>query len=207
MKPTSHDPTDALHNDGLDHEHSDVNIQAILSFGGIIVGVTVVCAVIVWGFFVFLESQAASRDPKRSPLAMPATTMPNTTAGSPYFGAAPQPKLVTSEPTMLRMQRASEDKQLHQYSWIDKNGGVARVPIDQAKKLIVERGLPSRPAGVDPWLGTHAPAFGESTSGRSIPTGERTAPAAPAPQEPTPAAPPAPTGPPAHAPAGRGGGA
>jgi hypothetical protein len=215
MKPTSHDPTDDLHNDAVDHEHSDVNIQAILSFGGIVAVVTVVCAVIVWGFFVFLESQAAARDPKMSRLALPATQMPKTTAGSPYFGAAAQPRLITSEPTVLRTQRASEDIRLHQYGWINQASGVAHVPIDEAKKLIVERGLPSRPAGVDPRLGTHAPAFGEANGGRLIPTGEPAAPAAAAPPapdkaaappSPAPAAAPAPAAPPAHAPSGRGGG-
>jgi hypothetical protein len=209
MKPTSHgapDPGDDLHNDGLDHEHSDVNIQAILSFGGIIAAVTIVCAVIVWGFFVFMESQAAARDPKLSRLALPATRMPDTTAGSPYFGAAPQPRLITSEPTVLGTEREKWDTRLHQYGWVNQAGGVAHVPIDEAKKLIVERGLPSRPAGVDPRLGTHAPAFGEANAGRMIPTGERAASAAAAPQEPTPAAAPAPAAPPAHAPSGRGGG-
>ena len=53
----------------------------------------------------------------------------------------------------------------------------ARIPIEQAKKLLVERGLPSRAGGAGAAEGTHAPAFGEANSGRRIPTGE-TAPAA-----------------------------
>jgi hypothetical protein len=209
MKPTDpaghgahhlHYSADELHNEDVGHEVSDIDLRAILGFAGIVVVVTVVCAVVVWGLFHMLESQAAARDPKLSPLAIPATQMPPRTTESPFFGAAPQPQLITSEPAVLRTLRRNEDTQLHEYGWVDQKAGVARVPIEQAKKLIAERGLPARSASPDPQLGTHAPAFGEASGGRSIPTGER--PAA-APQ----ATPPAPKEQPAHAPSGRGGGA
>ena len=202
MKPTSpghgaphyHHPPEEMHNEGVAHETSDVNVKAIVAFAGIIAVVTIVSAVIVWGLFNVLESQAAARDPKMSPLAVPATQMPRSTA-SPFFGGARQPQLVTNEPAVLRTLRQSEDKSLHEYGWVDQKAGVTHVPIDQAKKLLAERGLPARPGGADPALGTHAPAFGESTGGRSIPTGERPA-----------AAPQAPEEKPAHPPSGRGGG-
>jgi hypothetical protein len=183
-----------MHNEGVAHETSDVNVKAIVAFAGIIAAVTIVSAVIVWGLFDALESQAAARDPKMSPLAVPATQMPRSTA-SPFFGGARQPQLVTNEPAVLRTLRQSEDKSLHEYGWVDQKAGVTHVPIDQAKKLLAERGLPARPGGADPALGTHAHAFGEATGGRSIPTGERPA-----------AAPQAPEEKPAHPPSGRGGG-
>jgi hypothetical protein len=191
-----HYPAEELHNIDVAHEASDVNIRSILAFAGIVAVLAIVCAVIVWVFFDVLESQAASRDPKLSPLAIPATQMPRSTAGSPFFSSATQPQLVTNEPAVLRTLRRNEDKALHEYGWVDEKTGVAQVPIEQAKKLLVERGLASRPAGIDPALGTHAPAFGESTGGRSIPTGERSAAAPQAPQEK-----------PANPPSGRGGGA
>lgn len=203
MKPTSpghgaphyHHPPEEMHNEGVAHETSDVHVKAIVAFAGIIAAVTIVSAVIVWGLFNVLESQAAARDPKMSPLAVPATQMPRSTTASPFFGGAQQPQLVTNEPAVLRTLRQSEDKSLHEYGWVDQKTGVAHVPIDQAKKLLAERGLPARPGGADPALGTHAPAFGESTGGRSIPTGERPA-----------AAPQAPEEKPAQPPSGRGAG-
>jgi hypothetical protein len=98
--------------------------------------------------------------------------MPKHTTGSPYFGAAPQPQLLTNEPAVLRQLRQNEAEQLHDYGWVDPSAGVARMPIEEAKKKILERGLPMRAGShVDPWVGTHAPAFGESSSGRTIPTG------------------------------------
>jgi len=199
-------PTDEFHNQGVAHESTDVNIRAILSFGVIVVVVSIVCAVIVWGLFHLMVSQAAARDPKMSPLAMPGSVMPRTTAASPYFGNAPSPQLITNEPTVLRTLRQTEQTGLHAYGWVDQKAGVARVPIDQAKKLIAERGLPSRAAGAaDPQLGTDAFAFGEANGGRTIPTGER--PSAAPPQAPGQPADQTPTAQPAHAPSGRGGGA
>ena len=207
MKPTNggdgHYPAEELHNEGVAHDTSDVNVRAILGFGVIVMVVTIVCAVIVWGLFDVLESQAAGRDPKMSPLALPAAAMPRTTAASPFFGNAPSPQLITSEPALLRTLRGTEQKALHEYGWVDQKAGVARVPIDQAKKLIVERGLPSRATAADPALGTHAPAYGEANGGRAIPTGERPAAA----REPAQPAPQTPKEQPAHAPSGRGGGA
>ena len=34
---------------------------------------------------------------------------------------------------------------LDSYGWVDKNAGVVRIPIDEAMKLTLERGLPARP--------------------------------------------------------------
>ena len=30
------------------------------------------------------------------------------------------------------------------YGWVDKNAGTVRIPIDRAKELLLERGLPVR---------------------------------------------------------------
>ena len=35
---------------------------------------------------------------------------------------------------------------LHSYGWVDKKGGVVRIPIDQAMTLLLQRGLPARKA-------------------------------------------------------------
>ena len=200
---------DELHNEGVAHEHSDVNVRAILSFAAIITVVSIVCAAVVWGMFGVFERQAVGREPRMSPLVAPSTQMPATTAGSPFFGGPQQqPQLLTNERAALRLLRDSEDKQLHQYGWVNQTGGVVQMPIENAKKLLAERGLPARAGGTDPQLGTHAPARGESAGGRSNPTRPQAPGAAPA--EPPPSAPAAPHAPgeaPAHGPAGRGGGA
>lgn len=169
MSTTNHGH-DELHNDDVAHEHSDINIGAVITSAAAIGGVCVLAAALMYGLFWFVfEKQAAGRDPKLSPLAMPSTVMPPTTTTQPTFGNAPEPKLLTNEPTYLRSLRTREQEVLHGYGWVDEKAGIARVPIEEAKKLIVERGLPVRPDPIgDARLGTHAPASGESSSGRVI---------------------------------------
>jgi hypothetical protein len=169
-----HHTPEELHNDDVAHEDSDVNIKALVMSAVGLAVIMVVSAVLMYALFwwVFVP-QAEASAPKLSPLALPATTMPKTTTASPYFGGAPQPQLLTNEPSLLNQIREREAQQLHSYGWVDEKTGVARIPIDDAKKLLLERGVPSRAdAPTDPRLGTHAPAFGEATSGRRITGGQ-----------------------------------
>lgn len=187
---------DPLHNPDVAHEHSDVDVRTILMYGIGLFVVGVIVHILMWMLFAIFERQAASNDPQMSPLAAPATQMPPTTTGSPFFGAAAGPQLLTNEPAALLKHRAVEQEQLHGGAWVDQAAGIARIPIEEAKKLIVQRGLPTREDGpVDPALGTRAAAAGEASGGRTVPTGRPAA--SPAPGEPPPAPKPGGT-PPAH---------
>ena len=170
MTPTNPHSHDHLHNDDTAHEESDINIGAVLSATVVVAVVCVVTAGLMFGLFRFLEGQAAARDPRLSPLAMPATTMPPNQMATPTFGSAPDPKLLTDEPRYLSGVRGEWQRDLHTYGWVDQGAGVARIPIDRAKALMVERGtLAVRAEPVqDARLGTHAPAYGEASSGRTI---------------------------------------
>jgi hypothetical protein len=120
--------------------------------------------------FNWFERQAAANDPPVSPLALPAPEVPKNTSQSPYFSSGvPGPPLLTNEPIALDKQRGNEQKRLHGYGWVDEKSGVAYMPIEEAKKLILQRGLPAREGEpVPPTLGTHLPAQGESSGGRVI---------------------------------------
>jgi hypothetical protein len=187
------DPAE-LHNDDVAHEESDVDIRQLLVFSGGLAAVVAVVAVLMYGLFQLLEGQARRNDPALPPRAAASAQMPTRTTGSPFFGTAKAPQLLTNEPALLQEIHGREQQQLSGYGWVDQAGGVARMPIEEAKKLLAERGLPARP-GVDPREGTTLPAQGESTGGRVI--------TAPPPTEGAPAAAPAPA--PAPKPAGHGG--
>ena len=92
---------------------------------------------------------------------------------SPTFGNARSPQLMTDELADAADAARTEDKKLHGYGWIDEKAGVARVPIDQAKKLLVERGLPARAAGSAPARGHACPgaAASPAADGESPRTG------------------------------------
>jgi hypothetical protein len=55
---------------------------------------------------------------------------------------APAPRLQLREPLDLAAFRHEEAEALATYGVVDKEKGVYRIPIEQAKKLLLERGLP-----------------------------------------------------------------
>jgi hypothetical protein len=176
-----HEPlyTDELHNEDVAHEHSDVPVRPLLMFTFGLAVVTGVVMLLMYGLFGVLESQAAKNDPVLSPHAQPADQLP------------PMPRIRDNmqEPALLRKQRQMEAEQLGQYGWVDQGGGVARVPIAEAKKKLLHDGLPVRAdAPTDPYLGTRwaGPARGESSSGRMVgkPVPDAAAPAATVPAKP-----------------------
>lgn len=59
--------------------------------------------------------------------------------------APPGPRLQTSPERDLQQFRAEEDKRLNTYYWIDKQKGTVHVPIDEAMKSVVEKGIPGFP--------------------------------------------------------------
>lgn len=159
-----------MHNVDVAHEHADIDIQALLRAAVALAGITAAVFVLMAGLFKFLEGQAREDDASLSPLAAEATQMPARITGPVPFGSAPRPQLLTNEYSVLEQQRAMEEQQLSGYGWVNEQAGVARMPIAEAKKLLVERGLPARSAeagATDPSLGTNRPATGESSSGRT----------------------------------------
>jgi hypothetical protein len=181
---THHDPlyTDALHNEDVAHEHSDVNIRALLMFAGGLAAVTIFTFVAMAGLFRAFSSMAAKNDPVLSPHAIPAGQLP----------PAPRIEDNLNEPRMLKKHRDFEQEELTKYKWLDQAAGVAQLPIEDAKKLLLHRGLPYRADGpADAWLGSRVkgPNRGESSSGRAIPVTPGTG------AEPAPSAAPAPTAP------------
>ncbi len=47
------------------------------------------------------------------------------------------------------MLRHSEAERLESYGWVDKEGGIARIPIERAMEVMLQRGFPARADGGD----------------------------------------------------------
>ena len=160
---------DEMHNEAVAHEHMDVNMRAVLGSAIALTVVTAVVYVLMYWLFGVFDNNALANKVDVSPLSRPATEMPRHIVGPEPFGSAPQPRLLTNEPAVLEQLRVLENTQLHGYGWVDEKAGVARVPIAEAKRLLLERGLAVRDtaAAKDPTLGTSRPAMAESSSGRT----------------------------------------
>ena len=170
------------------HEQSDINLRAIIWFVAVLAVIVVSVDIAMWGMFKVLNRLEASNDPIVSPLAQ---------GPRPLDVAPPAPAPLQTTPWEdLKVFRAEQNAQLHGYGWIDQPAGLARVPIDKAKEMLLKKGLPVRPELADDMEGTHFAAGGESNSGRMIPAGgaDRSSPPVPAAPPPAPSAPTKPGG-------------
>jgi hypothetical protein len=118
---------------GVHHETSDVNVGGIFrfAFGLLVTGVAV--HVFVWLLVLFFAARDARRVMPEFPLA----------AGR-QSRVPPEPRLQTNPQQDLRDLRRAEDTVLAGYGWVDKDAGITRIPIGEAMKLTVDRGLPAR---------------------------------------------------------------
>ena len=120
-------------NPAVHHEESDVNIRAILGFAAGLLVFAIVIHIAMWGLFRFFDAQASHQEPPTYPLAaMQEQRLP------------PEPRLQTNPKQDLADLRTAEERTLTTYGWVDRNAGVVRIPIEQAMKLAIERGLPAR---------------------------------------------------------------
>ncbi len=112
----------------------------------ILTAVTLVCYLIGWGFFVFLDSRQTENDPARTPLAAAPVT-PSIVDGRIVSGNQSAAPLLVDEPANLRRFRTTEHDTLVSYGWVDQNAGTLRMPIDVAKDKLIQQGLPVRAGG------------------------------------------------------------
>jgi hypothetical protein len=140
-QPVFHQPVPT--HDG--YEHEDLSSRGPFYF---FAGLALLCLVIyliVFGMYRFLDSYQTAHQPPVSPMATPqADTRTMTQENTQSF---PQPRLEENERTQLREFVEDQDRKLATYDWLDKDKGIARIPIDRAMELIAQRGLPVRPEG------------------------------------------------------------
>ena len=120
-------------NPEVHHEESDVDIRAILGFGAGLIVIAVLINLVTYVLFRYFDRREAQRVTPQYPLAVAQENR-----------VPPEPRLQTNPRQDLADLRAREDETLNSYGWVDKNAGFVRIPIDEAIKLTLERGLPTR---------------------------------------------------------------
>lgn len=113
------------------HERSDVSISGIVKFG---VGLAIAAALVhvaLWGLFRWFQAREVKRDQPVPPIV--AASLRRT---------PPEPRLEPDPLAPRAAAQAREDAILASYGWIDRKAGIARIPIDRAMELLVEKGLP-----------------------------------------------------------------
>lgn len=137
--------SEELENPEVSYERSDLSAVAILGF---LVGLAIVgllMHVILLGMFHYLDRYTETHQAAINPLAQPPAAdllrNPNPQVANQF----PLPRLETNELGQLNDQRLEEENILNTYDWVDRKAGVARIPIDRAMELLVQRGLPVAP--------------------------------------------------------------
>lgn len=116
------------------HETTDANIRAIVWVGvGLLATVALALVVVT----------AMQADFVRRPISLGA--LPGL-APQPTVQLPPEPRLESVPGQTLQELRAAQQQQLETYRWVDRQGGTAQIPIEQAIDLLSQRGLPARSA-------------------------------------------------------------
>ncbi len=115
-------------NESVRFEETDFSARAIRWFvvglAGLLVFTFAICGGLLWAFF----SLAPNTD-ERLP------TLPEARAEAPLLQTAPSADLIRIKTRSTRL--------LNSYGWIDRKNGVVRIPIEEAMRILVSRGMPS----------------------------------------------------------------
>jgi len=124
---------------GAKYEHTDIDPAVGYKFALWLAVAMLISAAIVYGTFWSFEGrqQTANTAAQKYPLAVGQAKLP------------PAPNLQNQPFQDIFMLRQSEAARLGSYGWVDKESGIARIPIDRAMELTLQRGLPARAGGND----------------------------------------------------------
>ena len=129
--------------EGAEHEHTDIDPTIAGKFAIWLSIAMLISAAIVYGSFWFLEGNEleANRGAQVFPMAAGHTREPQ------------GPRLQTQPFKDVYMLREAEREKLTTYGWVDQDGGVVRIPIEDALKLMEQRGMvtssPQKPSGLN----------------------------------------------------------
>jgi hypothetical protein len=114
----------------------DVDAGVIAKFiTALLVGTAVVLG-ITWGLSKLLKGQLVTHDP----------ALPPVIAENPRE-AAPGPRLQSDPDEDMASLRAEENAALASYAWLSEDKSAARIPVERAMDLVLEKGLPKGMGG------------------------------------------------------------
>ncbi len=121
---------------GAGYEHTDANVGVMVKFAfWLFISAIIVHVGLAAMYWLLIRESAERVDTERYPLAVNAP---------PRLPAEPRLQQIPSGD--LYDFRTKEEAELHSYGWVDKDAGTVHIPIEDAVRLMLERGaLTSRP--------------------------------------------------------------
>lgn len=131
------------HHDDVGFEREDLGSKPIIGFIVSLVISGVLIYYVIWGIFHFLDAYDRKHQQLRTPLIQVESNTRD--VQTQLIQRFPEPRLEENERTELNGFRYGEEQELNSYGWVDKNAGIAHIPIEQAMQLIAQKGLPTTP--------------------------------------------------------------
>jgi hypothetical protein len=149
---TSHE--ELLTDPTVHHEERDINFRWVFITIGLFAVFTIISYLLMFGLFKWFQVQERHKDGPAvsevagaldrrippSPRLQPFPEPVQTPTGQPTYRDPVLTGPVAVRKEMERRQR----EQLDSYGWVDRPGGIVRIPISEAKRLMVERGVAIR---------------------------------------------------------------
>ena len=139
------------HGAGAGHEASALKIGPVVWFMIGLGVATVIVFMLMTGLFDAFANRASKSEDRPSPLAGERQKLPPeprlqlAPTSAEQLEAKRPPNIKEDHPLQeMKRFRAEEDARLNSYGWVDEKAGVVHIPIDDAKRLLLERGLTTR---------------------------------------------------------------
>ncbi|PYV16774.1 MAG: hypothetical protein DMG21_10570 [Acidobacteria bacterium] len=116
------------------HETRDASAGPLAAFGLILLGLIIFGLLVSWGVQGYFF--------KHQSLGPPAVPFENVREMPP----ANQPPLQINPAQDLGVFRGREKDILTSYGWVDAKAGIARIPIERAMAILLQKGLPTETA-------------------------------------------------------------
>jgi hypothetical protein len=110
------------------YETEDFSPRAIRWFTAGLAALAVTVLVLMGGLLWLLSGGW----PPRQGIVTPMVPAPN---------MSPAPDLQVASTRDYQEMRAAEETQLHSYGWVDREAGIAAIPIERAMEILASRGL------------------------------------------------------------------
>src|SRR5271166_4921768 len=129
-------------------EHEDLGTRGVFAFMIGLAVIGIVIYFIIVGMYSFLDNYERSQMATASPLVPLKGEMSRVYTQAEMdkaFKDNGAPMLETNERGQFKDFLINQEDQLNTYGWVDKDAGIAHIPIKQAMDLIVQQGLPVYP--------------------------------------------------------------
>jgi hypothetical protein len=128
------------------YETSEIDVARLVLFTVVTVaGCGVLMAAMVWlyGHFELRERELVGTAPPATRVPLEGPERPP----APVIQGAPGSRFELQDPSLeLADQRAKTGEILTTSAWVARDAGIVRIPIEHAKRLVLDRGFPVREA-------------------------------------------------------------